>query len=885
MLPPAIPAYVARVLSHFPEAVWSRDGWKAPCPCPTHGSDGHDENPSIRITIGDGGKILIICQVGCSLPNILAATSLSGRDLFPQDGDTPAEPLVAQAVDSPEETPQLYSLAYQEAVTFLDLDDEQMKPLLARGFSEEWIRQAKYVYLEKNEQPFLARRIHARFGTDAYLVPGIICGKDGPTLASNFTGWLIPVRALDSRILALKVRKPDSASGGKYCYFSTPSGPSSGAPCHHPINRPSCCSTLRITEGELKADAATHLSGIYTIGISGVGNWRSALPTVKELAPHRVLLTYDQPDARNREPIRRHLSAFYQALISCGVSEVCLEIWGQDGKPCPKGIDDALLANEPITILSGRDADRYLGLAPLPSATVSDIPPEPVLEPLPFPLEAFPPALRLYLSLVSENLQMPPDFTGVSCLVTAGRALGTCVEMACDPSGEWKEMPNLWAAIIAPPGSMKTAAMDFGMIPALNRQSVIAAAYQARADDFAGRYRVWREANKSDPKTAGTPPTPPAPPETIYTSDVTVECLVGLIQQNSLLWRYDSSVMIYRDEIAGFVKSMNLYRSGKGGDIDFYLASWSRAAFQYNRKTNQEVIHLRKPTISIFGSIQPDRLIELQGNRVGSKDGFIDRFLFSKPANFPAYRPSIDSDAPRPPDERAEPVLSALSLAKAEWIRVCSILFCGVQPLGRNQPQQLYFNPDGWRAWMEWLNTNADEIDAFAAAGDFDMRGVWNKMRGQAARILMILHFLRIASGELPGVSPVTIKEEPDSGAPVVHHTRDGITKFAPVDAESVRRTILLVNYFKNHWQITYNSLGFGPFDRKVNAFVAWACKLGRRVKTSDLYRGNRFGCKTRSDALALFRAACDRGRGEIRYPNSDSTRGATFEPSYDQEN
>lgn len=59
-------------------------GWLA-C-CPAH----EDHNPSLSISEGEGGRILLRCFAGGSIEAILGALGLTKRDLFQQGGERPA---------------------------------------------------------------------------------------------------------------------------------------------------------------------------------------------------------------------------------------------------------------------------------------------------------------------------------------------------------------------------------------------------------------------------------------------------------------------------------------------------------------------------------------------------------------------------------------------------------------------------------------------------------------------------------------------------------------------------------------------------------------------------------------------------------------------------
>jgi hypothetical protein len=95
---------------------------------------------------------------------------------------------------------------------------------------------------------------------------------------------------------------------------------------------------VRITEGQLKADAATAIGGVLTLGVPGVSLWRLALPVLDRLKPDSVLLAWDA-DWRQNPHVARSLGECAKHLKKAGF-DVLMEDW------CPdqgKGIDDLLL--------------------------------------------------------------------------------------------------------------------------------------------------------------------------------------------------------------------------------------------------------------------------------------------------------------------------------------------------------------------------------------------------------------------------------------------------------------------------------------------------------------------------------------------------------------
>jgi putative DNA primase/helicase len=70
------------VLERFPDAVETGGSWKARCPA--H----EDRNPSLSISRGDDGRVLLHCHAGCEFEEICSAAGLKPADLFPASTST-----------------------------------------------------------------------------------------------------------------------------------------------------------------------------------------------------------------------------------------------------------------------------------------------------------------------------------------------------------------------------------------------------------------------------------------------------------------------------------------------------------------------------------------------------------------------------------------------------------------------------------------------------------------------------------------------------------------------------------------------------------------------------------------------------------------------------
>jgi hypothetical protein len=240
---------------------------------------------------------------------------------------------------------------YRTLLGLLSLSEIHREALLRRGLDEAAIGGVSYRTLPKAGRAALARELLERFPARLLAtVPGFCMreGTRGPYPSfGGAPGLLIPVLDLDGFVVALKVRRDDDDPRYLYVSSSGRGGPSPGAPVH--VSRwnesvwNESARVVRITEGELKADVATALSGVLTISVPGVSAWRGALPLLRILKPSTVILAFDA-DAPSNPHVARAGQATADALAAEGW-EVAVESWDPTRA---KGIDDALAAGVPI---------------------------------------------------------------------------------------------------------------------------------------------------------------------------------------------------------------------------------------------------------------------------------------------------------------------------------------------------------------------------------------------------------------------------------------------------------------------------------------------------------------------------------------------------------
>lgn len=290
-----------------------------------------------------------------------------GLEKYSMPDDLPADPGPAEKAE-PETLNKAYSLLLD--LDGLSLTDDHKKNLLKRGLSDKEITRRGYGSLPKRGRARIAKKMLEKLGPDTLAkIPGFYMkegegGRPYWTLG-GMAGLVVPVRDEAGQAVVLKIR-PDEEGQGKYLPLTSSKrkgavqdGPGPGALIHFPLppenseNRDND-GIIRVTEGELKADVATYLSGILTVSIPGVSTWRQVLPALKKMGAKKVLLAFDG-DARENVNVARAQKMTAQALEKEGF-KVRVETWPAEYK----GIDDALAAGVEVKILDAEDAWRKI---------------------------------------------------------------------------------------------------------------------------------------------------------------------------------------------------------------------------------------------------------------------------------------------------------------------------------------------------------------------------------------------------------------------------------------------------------------------------------------------------------------------------------------------
>lgn len=462
-----------------------------------------------------------------------------------------------------------------------------------------------------------------------------------------------------------------------------------------------------LCEGEKDADRLASLGLVATTRAEGAGKWSDE--NSAWLEDRRVALLEDA-DAAGEKDVGRKLDSL--RIVASAVALVPLDGL-HDGEDVSDWLDRGGTKERLVALGEAalKDAPRPAESRPVPPPSLAS-----------FPTSVLPPSLARLVTSASTSLLVPPEFLGVPLLVLAGSVIGNAWEI--ELKSGWREGPNLYAAIVADPGAKKTPALKIAMQPVYAIQKRLHRAYQAKRAAFDEERALWEKTPK---KERGAPPEEPGY-QHAYTTDATTEALAEMLAGGK-------GMALVRDELVGWVRSMDVYHAGgKGADRQHYLSMWSRAPIKIDRKSRPDPIIVERPCLSVVGGIQPDILPDLVEHEARD-DGFLDRLLFAYP----------DLGGDRWTDDGVDEAAMALVEGLFEMLHA---LEGAEMPSGDVVPRVARLDAPAKVLWRQWYDTHAAEYRDERLASS--LKGTWAKLPGQLARLALILHVAWAVDADTP---------------------------------------------------------------------------------------------------------------------------------------
>lgn len=435
---------------------------------------------------------------------------------------------------------------------------------------------------------------------------------------------------------------------------------------------------------------------------------------------------------------------------------------------------------------------------------------------IPFPVDVLPDPIRGFVNAAAKAIGCDASYIALPLLSGLASAIGNTHRIELKRS--WTEPAIVWTAIVGKSGTSKSPAIEACLHPIRKRQhdamKVHAEAMKEHAIALAMHERDKAKWMKSAEKTP--PPIAPEAPiaDRCWTDDVTTEAVAVLLEQNP------RGLLMVKDELSGWF-NFDAYKSSKGGDVAKWLEMFGGRPTVVDRKVGG-TIYVPRAAVSIAGGIQPETLRRSLGVK-NIENGLASRLLMAYP---PQQCPGwMDDDI----DARIE---AALALV---FVRLYDLTPDTAND-GDQRPWEVTLADDGKREVVEWVNWHAKQMEHLSGPVGF----AWAKLKGYAARLALVIHLTRWASGDESVPDPTT-----------------------PVDKDSIAAGVALARWFGGEAKRVYAAMKQGGEDEHFRKLIEWienrggTCSVNDMVRDKREYRHNRDGAE--ADLMELVR----RGAGE----------------------
>lgn len=335
-----------------------------------------------------------------------------------------------------------------------------------------------------------------------------------------------------------------------------------------------------------------------------------------------------------------------------------------------------------------------------------------------FPIEVFPQKLQSILKELHETKGIPIDFYAAGMLSVFSTVIGNTFHV--QDLNSYHQIGSLYFSIVGNSSIGKSPALKWCLRPLYKLENEF-------QQDF--------DENDNIPK------------KDILLTDATIESI------NYLLSKNPKGLLLYKDELVGWLTSMTRYSNGS--DVNYYLELWSGNFAKANR-IGRTTNYIQSPFLGILGGTQPNLLYRFaKGDNL--YNGLFQRILFVFPDNQKKAKRSKNRMNPNSND------------IYNEWVK-------RVYELGGNDNvesniKKIKLSLEADKIWGEWYDENTDEINAFEDKNHPKVSCL-GKLEQYCLRFSLILE--------------------------VIHQCHDDPAEVKEVSKVSMERAILLTEYFKN---------------------------------------------------------------------------------------
>jgi hypothetical protein len=566
-----------------------------------------------------------------------------------------------------------------------------------------------------------------------------------------------------------------------------------------------------ITEGEKAADAAAKC-GLVAVTSSGGANAASKSDW-RPLRGRRVIILPDNDPAGER--YAQDVTDLCQKAGAASVKIIRLAAYA-DGFPEGGDIADVVIDRHWLGLPLGENASlEDLGKWILERAADLEDELEPQEPPLtwkPYPVESLPRVFQDYVTAAAEAMGCDPSFIALPLLVAAASAIGTTRSLTLK-SG-WQVPAILWGVIAAESGTLKSPAFHTAIEPVEHYQRTLAKQYDAEAKDHEIKVLEYEVAlSQWKRERNGEPPRKPEPPKPrrVLTQNTTIEAVAGILKDNP------RGLLLAPDELTAWLCGFDRYANSKGAEAAQWLSLYHGRGLTVDRKTSG-TLHIPMAAVSIVGTIQPGVLRRALGF-LNRENGLAARFLIVKPSQ--QTKRWTEDEIPDGLMQAVENIFQRLYTLEHD-----------IGPDGDPVPRIVRLSREAKQAYVNFYDTHAKELADLSG----DLAAAFAKLEELPARLALVIHFVRWASGE--SVNPEVI------------------------DAETMNNAIALTEWHKHETRRVYDWLDEVTASDEDAALLDWITRRGGVVTVRDVTHGIwRFRGKP-EDAETALQTLVDKGFG-----------------------
>ena len=258
--------------------------------------------------------------------------------------------------------------------------------------------------------------------------------------------------------------------------------------------------------------------------------------------------------------------------------------------------------------------------------------------------ELIPESFGAWVIDIAKRMQCPLDYPFATVIVMCASIIGTRCAIRPKSKDSWQVVPNLWGGLVGSPSALKTPAIQEVTRMLTELETKIFNEFEDEQIQYQRNLRTWKmkksileeelkktlnskqseslDAEEVDSRLNEHEDNPPKEPilRRYSTSDSTVPKLQELMSKNP------QGILVLRDELHGFLTSME--QEGRETDRAFHLEAWSGQGSFILDRIGRGTIRSELICESVFGSIQPARIIpHIRQTLSGSaNDGLFQRF-------------------------------------------------------------------------------------------------------------------------------------------------------------------------------------------------------------------------------------------------------------------